>query len=118
MWTCEDKSQGVFHGYVEKPTKECRRRFNIVSKSTPRVPGDRPLILIIYKYIYHKFLGFNAMEGGISKKLGVPYLSRYPENCSNVYISPVVCNKSTGRNFSACNAIYNHSTMRQYDIAL
>ena len=55
-------------------------------KSTPRVPGDRPLMATVYKYIYQKVLGFIATEGAGITEPGAPYLNCYPVNCYNVSI--------------------------------
>ena len=57
-------------------------------------------------------------EGARSNKLGVSYLSCYPENYSSVYICPVIFRRVIGRHFSACNAIENHNSTRQSDVAL
>ena len=80
-------------------------------KSTPRVPVDVPRVAVGYKYIYQKFLGFITTEGGRSTGPGVPYLSHYPNNYSNVYIIPVLCPQSISRYFSAFNVRDNHNRM-------
>ena len=98
--------------------KECPRGFYLVRKSTPRVPGDISRVAILYGYISQKVLGFDAVEGGRSNELGVPYFSCYPENYSIVSICPVLCHHFIGSNFSACNTIYNYNRMRQSDVAL
>ena len=85
-------------------------------KSTPRVPGDIPLMAIGYKYIYQKVLEFIARGGGTVP--GVPYLSRYPDDYSNVSILPVLRPHLLGGYFSANNTIDNHDRMRQSGIAL
>ena len=92
---------------LEKLMKKWRKGSNLVIKGTPRVPGDIPLMAIKYKYKSHKVLGFIDMEGTRSTVPGVPYLSRYPDNYSNVYIFPVLCPNFLGRYFSACNVIKN-----------
>ena len=66
--------------------KECLRGFDLVMKSTQRVPGDRPLMTIVYKYISKKVFGFTSKEGSRSTELGVTYLYLYPENYSSVSI--------------------------------
>ena len=43
--------------------KECLGGYHLVMKSTPSVPGDRPLMAIGYKYNYRKVLGFIYTEG-------------------------------------------------------
>ena len=60
---------------LEKLTKECPGRSHIVMRISPRVPGYIPLMSILYKYIYQKFLGFIDTEWGVSTVPGVPYLS-------------------------------------------
>ena len=44
-------------------------------KSTPRIPGGRPLLAIGYKYNSRKVLGFIATEGDESTEPGDLYLS-------------------------------------------
>ena len=82
------------------------------------VPGDRPLMAIVYKYISKKVLGFIATEGARSNELVVTYLSCSPENYSSVSIFPVLCHHVIGNYFSACNAIDNHNRTWQPDLAL
>ena len=60
-------------------------------KSTPRAPGERPLLTIWYEYNYRKVLGFISNEGGGSTEPGYPYLSRLPDIYSNVSVRPVFC---------------------------
>ena len=81
--------------------------------STPIVPGDRPLMVIVYKYNYRKVLVFIANDGDGNTEPGDTYLSRYPDNCFNVYVRPIVCPCLKGRSFNACNSIYNHNKMWQ-----
>ena len=51
----------------------------LVLKSNTRVPGDRPLMDIGYKYSYRNVLGFIDTEGAGSTEPGDPYLSYFPE---------------------------------------
>ena len=51
----------------------------LVLKSTPRVPGESPLLAIGYKYNSRKVLLFIATEGSGSTEPGDPYLSRFPD---------------------------------------
>ena len=90
---------------LEKLTKECPGGSHIVMNISPRVPGYIPLMDILYKYIYQKFLGFIAAEGGVSTVPGVPYLSCCFYNYLNVSICPIFCPCVIGRYFSACNEI-------------
>ena len=52
-------------------------------KSTPRVPGDRPLMAIGYKYNSRKVLVIIATEGYVSTEPGDPYLFRFPDSYYN-----------------------------------
>ena len=90
---------------LEKLTKECPGGSQMCMRISPRVPGYIPLMDILYKYIYQKFLGFIAAEGGVSTVPGVPYLSCCFYNYLNVSICPVFCPCVIGRYFSACNEI-------------
>ena len=87
-------------------------------KSTPRFPGERPLLAIGYKYNSRKVLGFIATEGAGITEPGDPYLSCFPDIYSNVSVCPVVRPHLLGRCFNACNSIDNHNRMRQSDILL
>ena len=87
-------------------------------KILPRVPGDRQLMDTGCKYRSKKIPGFIATEGFGSTEPGVPYLSSYRGNYSNVYIHHVLCTDVIGGYFSDCNAIENHNRMQQSDLAL
>ena len=109
--------KGFFLATLEKWMKEWTGGSHIVMKVTPRVPGDRPLMAIGYKYRPKKVLGFIATEGDRSTKWGVPYLYNYPGNYYNASICPVIFPHLIVRYSSACNAIDNYNRMRQSDIA-
>ena len=87
-------------------------------KSATRVIGDIKYMTIGYNYISHKVLGFIAMEGGGSTEPGVPYLSSYPDNYSNVSICTVIFPNMIVRYFSACNAIENHNRIHNCELAI
>ena len=53
------------------------------------VPGYRPLIAIGYKYNARKFLSFIVTENAGRTNTGIPYLSNYPDQFTNVAIHPV-----------------------------
>ena len=55
---------------LEKLTKEWPGGTYLVMKSIPRVPGDRPLTAIGYKYNSRKFLRFISTEGSGSTEPG------------------------------------------------
>ena len=87
-------------------------------QSVPIFPGDKPLVVIRYGYVSQKTPGFISMEGEISNVQGVPYLSCYPDNYSNIYSCPIFRPHVISRYFSAWNAIYNCNRMQQSDLAL
>ena len=78
-------------------------------KSNTNVLGDISLMAIGYKYNSHKVLGFISTEGAVSTNPGDPYLSRFPDNYSNLFTCPVVRTCVIVRYFNAYNAIYNHN---------
>ena len=53
------------------------------------VPGGRLLIAIGYKYNARKVLSFIVTDNAGSKKTGISYLSKYPDQFTNVSIRPV-----------------------------
>ena len=59
----------------------------LMSKSV--VPGDRPLITIYYKYNEQKFPSLIVTDNKWSTKTGIPYLSNYPYQFTNVSSRPV-----------------------------
>ena len=90
----------------------------LVMKISPIFPVERPLLAIGYKYSSSKLLVFIATEGAGSTEPGDPYLSCFPDIYSNVSICPVIRPHLLSRYFNACNAIYNHNSMRQSDIVI
>ena len=103
--------KGFWQTTLEKLTKEWPVGSYIVMKSNPRVPGDRPLMAIWYKYYSRKVLGFISTEGAGSTEPGDPYLSCCLGKFSNVSFIPVVCTCFLGRYLNACNTIGNHNRM-------
>ena len=53
------------------------------------VPGGRPLIAIGYKYNARKVISFIVTDNAGSTKNNIPYLSKYTDQFTNVYIRPV-----------------------------
>ena len=53
------------------------------------VPGERSLIAIGYKYNTRKVLSFIVIDNAGSTKTGIPYLSKYTDQFTNVAIRPV-----------------------------
>ena len=97
---------------LEKITKDWYGGSYLVMKSTPRVPGDRPLMAIGYKYNSRKVLGFISTEGSVSTESGDPYLSRFPDIYSNFSVCPVVHPHLIGRYLNSCNEIDSHNRMQ------
>ena len=87
-------------------------------KSTPRFPGERPLLAIGYKYNSRKVLGFIATEGAGITEPGDPYLSFFPNMYSNVSVRPVVRPHLLGSYFNVCNTIDSNNRMQQSDLLL
>ena len=85
----------------------------LVLKITPRVPVDRPIMAIGYKYSSRKVLGFIANRGAGSTEPGDPYLSCFPGIYPNVSVLPVVHPHLLVSYFNACNAIDNHNRIRK-----
>ena len=110
--------RGFFLAKFEMLMKKWPGGSYLVVKSTPSVPGDRPNISIGYKYNSRKVQGFIATEWAGITEPGDPYLSRYPENYYNVSVLPVVLSHLLGRYYNAYNAIDNHNSMWQSDLAL
>ena len=103
---------------VEGLIKYCIEGYYLVMKSTPKVPWDRPLIDIGYKYNSQKVLWLIATEGYGNTDPGYPYSYLLPDTYFNVSIWPVVCTNIIGRYFNACNEICQHKMMQPYDLAL
>ena len=82
------------------------------------VPGDRPLIAIGYKYNARKVLSFIVTDNSGSTKTCIPYLSKYPDQFTNVSIFPVARPLVMSKCFSAVNEVDSHKNSRQYDLAL
>ena len=82
------------------------------------VPGGRPLIAIGYKYNVRKFLSFIVTDNAGSTKTGIPYLSYYPDQFTNVYIRPVARLLVMSKIISDMNEVDSHNKSRQSDLAL
>ena len=73
--------------------KECPGWYHLVMNGNPRVPSDRPLIAIGYKYNSWKVLVFIDTDRYGSNDPNDPHLSCFPDNYSNVSILPI-CSSS------------------------
>ena len=76
---------------IQKLTKNWPGGSYLVLRSKPMVPGGRPLIAIGYKYNSRKVLSFIVTDNAGSTKTGITYLSKYPDQFTNVSILPVAC---------------------------
>ena len=81
------------------------------------VPGYRPLISIGYKCNARKFLSFIVTYNSGITNNGISYLSKYPDQFTNVYIllvaHPLIMSKK-----SAVNEVDSHNKSRKSYLAL
>ena len=82
-------TKGFCKETIEKLTKNWPGGSYLVLRSKPMVPGGRTLIAIGYKYNARKVLSFIVTDNAGSTKTGIPYLSKYPDQFTNVSICPV-----------------------------
>ena len=69
------------------------------------VPGGRPLIDIGHKYNACKVVYFIVIEDSGITKAGIPYLYKYPDLFSNVFIIPVYRHLVMSKFFVSVNGI-------------
>ena len=74
---------------IEKLTKDWPGGSDLVLRSNHMVPRVGPLIAIGYKYKVRKVLYFIVTDNSGIKQAGLPYLSNYPDQFTNVAIFPV-----------------------------
>ena len=82
-------TRGFCKETIEKLTKDWPGCSYLLLRSKPMVPGDRPLIAIDCKYNAQKVLSFIVTDNAGITKTGITYLSRYPDQFTNVTICPV-----------------------------
>ena len=82
-------TKGFCKETIEKLTKDWPGGSYLVLRRKPMVPRGRPLIAIGYEYNAHKVLSFIVTDNIGSTKTGIPYLSKYPDQFTNVAIRPV-----------------------------
>ena len=82
-------TKGFYKEKIEKLTKNWPGGPYLVLRSKPMVPRGRRLISIGYKYNARKVLSFIVTDNTRSTKTGITYLSKYPDQCTNVSIRPV-----------------------------
>ena len=84
-------TKGFCKETIENLTKDWPGGSYLVLRRKPMVPKVRLLIAIGYKYNARKVLSFIAADNAGSTKTGIPYLSKYPDQFTNVSIRPVAC---------------------------
>ena len=77
-----------------------------------------PLISIGYNYNKHKVLSFIVTYNIGSTQAGLPYLSKYPDQFTNVAICPVACPLVMSNFFSAVDEVDPHNKSRQSGLEL
>ena len=77
------------------------------------VPRGQPLIGIGYKYDARKVLYFIVAYNAESTQAGIPYLSNYTGQFSNVAISPVDCRLFMHKFFGSVNEVDSHNKSSQ-----
>ena len=102
---------------IENLTKDWPGGYYLVLISKPMVPGYRPLIAIGYKYNARKVLYFIVTENSGSTKTDIQYLSKYPDQFTNVTICPVARPLVMLKTY-AVNEVDSHKKSRQSDLAL
>ena len=84
----------------------------------PMVPWGRPLIAVGYKYNVREFLSFIVTENAGITKAGLPYLSKYPDQFTNVAIQSDACLLVMSKFFGAVNEVDSHNKSRYYDLEM
>ena len=82
-------TKGFCKDTIEKFTKNWPGGSYLVLRSKHMVTGGRTLIDIGYKYNTRKVLSFIVKDNSGSTKTVIPYLSKYPDQFTNVSIRPV-----------------------------
>ena len=90
----------------------------IVLRSNVMVPRERLIISIGYRYNSGKVLSFIAIAGAGITTLGIPYLSNYPDQFSNVSICPVAHTLLMSKFFGFVNGVESQYKSRHSDLAL
>ena len=79
----------LFKEIIENLTNDWPGSSYFVLRSKPMVPRDRPLIAIGYKYNARKVTCFIVTDNAGITNTVIPYLSKYPDQFTNVSILPV-----------------------------
>ena len=109
----QTNTKGFCKATIEGLTKDWPGGSYIVSRSKPMVPGERQLLAIGYNCNSWKVLSFVATAGAGSTTLGIPYLSTYPDQFSNVSIFPVARALLMSKFFGSVYEVDSHNKSRQ-----
>ena len=82
------------------------------------LPDYRPIFAIGYNYNYQKVLSFISTEDTGIKNYGINYLSKYPDQFSNVTIHPVAIPLVMYKIFGYVNEVESHKKFIHSDLAL
>ena len=74
---------------ISKLTRDWTGGYHLVLSINHMVPRGRLIIAIGYKYNVHKLLSLIITDNTGITQLGLPYLSKYPEQFINFSIRPV-----------------------------
>ena len=83
-------TKGLCKETIEKLTKDWPGGYHLMLRSKPMVPRDRPLIDIGYNYNAQKVISLIVTDNTGKTKTSIPYLSKYPDQFTNVAIHPLV----------------------------
>ena len=81
-------SKGFCKAMIEWLTKDWPGGSYIAFRRKPMFTGERKILAIGYKYKSWNLLSFVDTEGVGSTTLGIPYLSKYTYQFSNILIGP------------------------------
>ena len=110
-------TKGFSKDSIENLTKDWHGGFYLVLMSKPMVPGYRPLIAIGYKSNARNFVSFIVTDNAGSTNTGIPYLSKYYDQFTNVAIRPVARPHVMSKK-SAVNEVDYYNKSRQSVLAL
>ena len=84
-------TKGFCKETTEKLTRDWPGGSYLVLRSKPMIPGGWTFIAIGYKYNARKVLYFIVTDNEGSTNTGITYLSKYPDQFTNIAIRPVAC---------------------------
>ena len=82
-------NKAFFKETIDNLTKDWTGGSYLVLRIKPIVPGDRPIIAVRYEYNAQNVISFIVTDNAGITKIGIPYLSNYPDQFTNVAIRPV-----------------------------